>query len=264
MEIDGSVVFDGMHKSFRRILLSKGVRPLVVAALNKINRTNFYPTQENIFAFARQSADTVRVVILGPDSSTPQKYFCADEEDTENLISWVRQGVLFLNIALTDTHASVWEKTVVAVVQHFGTQDRPIIFLLCGDETKKMRRYIASSCAHVVEWEQPNSLEKVNEFLVASQLRPIDWMFDRKIVLSVEVSMVRGKTKYDSRATYVVCAVSQDVEMFRLSGVVLVDADYQDNTIRFINKQNAKDYAERVARDHIEKNMIGYLTIEVA
>lgn len=264
MKIDGNIVFDGMHKSFRQILLSKDIRPLVVSALNKINRTDFYPTQENIFAFARQSADTVRVIILGPDSSTPQKYFAVDEEKTENLISWVRQGVLFLNIALTDTHAALWEKTVVALVQHFNVRDKPIVFLLCGDDTKKMRQYITSKYAHIVEWEQPDRLEKVNEFLAASQLCPINWMIDRTIVLNIDVVLVRGKTKYDSRATYVVCAVSQDVEMFRLSGVVLVDADYQDNTIRFINKQNAKDYAERVAREYIEKNMIGYLTIEVA
>ena len=195
-EIDGAIVFEGMDKSFRKIILSKEVRPSVVRALNAINGDNISPKQEDIFAFARWPADDVKVVIIGQDpypnvahahgyafSSLENKIPASLRNiykalinaklinkmpETANLISWVRQGVLLINTSLTTkvgkagAHMKYWNPITSAIISHFGSLDRPICYMLWGNHAKKMRSLIGNGL--VLEWGHPSPLARDSKF----------------------------------------------------------------------------------------------------
>jgi uracil-DNA glycosylase len=271
MEIDGNIVFDGMDKSYRQILLSKVMRPHVATALMKINKTNFFPGQDEIFSFAQDPAQNVRVIILGrePHADGPYSPNICDEIGQTNLISWTRQGVMFLNLALTakpnkvGAHLAVWEETTNAIIKYFCAQKRPIVFLLVDGVEQNIHKWVASDTVKFLRYEK-KCFSETNEFLVANGAQPIDWKPDRKIILDIGTNVVCGRTKYDTRATYSVSATTCDgCLLFELAGKVLVEADYRNNVIRFVDERTAKKYAESVAYEHIKKNMIGYLTISI-
>lgn len=303
-EIDGAVVFEGMNKSFRRIILSKEVRPYVVRALNAINGDDISPKQEDIFAFARWPADDVKVVIIGqdpyPNFAHAHGYAFSSLENkipaslqniykaligaklidnmpkTANLISWVRQGVLLINTALTTkvgiagAHIKHWNPITSAIIGHFGSLDRPICFMLWGNHAKKMRPLIRNGL--VLEWGHPSPLArdsrfhecdhftKANEFLVANDMRPIDWVVDRHIELNVSASDNNG-SKYTNEVSFV-CKVIADGELIAtLDGNVRTDADFENNKIIFPTLMRGIECAEKMGREYCDS--IGYSTLNI-
>lgn len=139
----------------------------------KLEKTEVYPTSENIFrAFHRTSWDQVKVIILGQDPyhgpgqahglsfSVPDgvrlppsllniyKELCSDigckMPKSGNLTPWADQGVLLLNSVLTVTAGQAashqgkgWEIFTDAVISLLNKKTSPLVFILWGSYALK-------------------------------------------------------------------------------------------------------------------------------
>lgn len=98
---------------------------------------------------------------------------------TGDLTYWVRQGVLLLNRALTyspvdDTygHRYIWEKWTDAVITALDERERPPVFVLMGEDAKKVRPLIKRG--PVVERAHPSAPGLQNEFRVSGLFTEIN------------------------------------------------------------------------------------------
>ena len=111
-----------------------------------------------------------------------------------NLTKWAKQGVLLLNSVLTvrahlagSHRGRGWEEFTTAIIQKLNKRDKPIIFVLWGNDAKKKEAYITNPIHYVLKAAHPSPLSayngffgchhfsKINEILEKEKMEPIDW-----------------------------------------------------------------------------------------
>lgn len=184
-----------------------------------------YPKAENIFnSLNLTKFNDVKVVILGqdpyhepgqahglafsvesgllpPSLQNIYKELKADLgleiSKSGNLTPWAKQGVLLLNTVLTvrrgvaNSHKDKgWENFTGKIVELLNNREKPMVFLLWGNQAKKIgekitnKNHLVLSCAHPSPLSAYNGFfgckhfSKANEFLVKNNMTPINWQLD--------------------------------------------------------------------------------------
>ncbi len=113
------------------------------------------------------------------------------------LEKWARQGVLLLNTALTvrkdmaNSHRGKgWEQFTTEVIRKLNSRNKPVIFLLWGNNAKEKAEYIDKSFHYVLTSVHPsplsasrgffgcNHFKKANEILESIGQSAIDWQIE--------------------------------------------------------------------------------------
>lgn len=111
-----------------------------------------------------------------------------------NLTKWARQGVLLLNTVLTvrehyaNSHKGHgWETLTTNIIKKLNARNKPIIFVLWGNDAKQKRDYINNPIHIVLTSSHPSPysvnygffgcrhFSKINEYLINNKQKPIDW-----------------------------------------------------------------------------------------
>lgn len=190
---------------------------------NEYNTKVIYPDKENIFnALKLTPYEEVKVVILGQDPyhgpgqahglsfsvqpgvKTPPsllnmyKELCDDLgcfiPNNGYLVSWAKQGVLLLNTVLTvrdgeaNSHRKKgWENFTDEVIRKLNERDKPVIFLLWGNNAKEKMKLITNPKHFILTTVHPSPLSatrgfmgckhfsKTNEILRDLGEKEIDW-----------------------------------------------------------------------------------------
>ena len=183
--------------------------------------TCFPPSNKIFNALALTPYEDVRVVILGQDPyhnigqamglsfSVPagtqlppslQNIFkeLYDETGIHNtsgdLTPWARQGILLLNTTLTVRENQArshfgrgWETFTDAIIRKVNEKERPIIFVLWGNDAKRKEPLITQPNHVILKASHPSPLSayngffgcghfnKINELLKQCDEEPIDW-----------------------------------------------------------------------------------------
>jgi uracil-DNA glycosylase len=154
-----------------------------------------YPKKELIFnAFSFFEITNLKVVIIGQDPyinenqamglcfSVPEGtklppslknvYKCINNTcDIEmdinngNLTKWAEQGILLLNKTLTvfekvsNSHKKIWKGFAEDLIQHISNNSEGIIFVLWGNDAKKLKKYI-NETHYILENTHPSPLAR--------------------------------------------------------------------------------------------------------
>lgn len=113
------------------------------------------------------------------------------------LKKWADQGVLLLNASLTvrkdiaNSHRNKgWEIFTDEVIKKLCAREKPVIFMLWGNNAKEKRQYIDLNHHHALMSVHPSPLSasrgffgcnhfaKANEILVSMGEAPIDWQIE--------------------------------------------------------------------------------------
>ncbi len=190
-----------------------------------IHKTIFPPRQNIFRALNLCDYEDVKVVILGQDPyhelhqanglafsvypgvrippslvniykelSDDVKTFIPNNGD---LTKWAKQGVLLLNNVLTveqgkaNSHAGIgWEIFTLNIVKALNKREKPMVFILWGNNARSKKQFIDTSKHLVLESAHPSPLSahrgffgsrpfsKTNEFLIKNNMTPIDWQID--------------------------------------------------------------------------------------
>lgn len=281
--VNVSTALNGVKDSFKKLILSDEMKPHFIKALNAIDPMNISPATHDIFHFAKYiEIPDIRVVIVGQDpypdpshahglcfssldervpASLKNIYLClersgllcnpVDEIKTSNLTRWAQQGVLMLNMSLTTekwksaTHMDLWHPITTHIIKTIGAADTPVIFLLWGSFAKKMRQYISSPHAIILEEIHPSPMAqaklpqekkfvncdhftRVNAILKAANMREIIWDPTaplKKNMIKVYTDGSGLNTKdVNSRASYASLFPSTGLMLFgRLSPMMIID-----------------------------------------
>lgn len=114
-----------------------------------------------------------------------------------DLTKWAKQGVLLLNNVLTveegkaNSHAGKgWEIFTLNIVKALNQRQKPLVFILWGNNARAKKQYIDTSRHLVLESAHPSPLSahrgffgsrpfsQANEFLKANGIAEIDWQID--------------------------------------------------------------------------------------
>ncbi|MCI7392012.1 MAG: uracil-DNA glycosylase [Clostridiales bacterium] len=182
-----------------------------------------YPDPDNIFnALKLTSYDDAKAVIIGQDPyhepgqaqglsfSVPRgmkqppslvnifKEMQADlgirPPDHGCLEGWAREGVLLLNAVLTvrehqaNSHRGKgWENFTDSIIEALNNRQKPLVFILWGNNAKAKAKLITSSRHHIITGAHPSPLSAhngfwggryfsgTNEFLEEQGIEPINW-----------------------------------------------------------------------------------------
>lgn len=176
--------------------------------LNKVDRKKLCPFYKNIFrAFRECSYKDCNVVMLGQDpypqpgvatgilfgnsSETPDRLISpslrvimkavgANENFDKSLLSWVKQGVLMINSALTcneyfvGSHVEIWRPFMSKLIQNLNSRKR-VIFVTFGTQAYSYGKFMhpyrwvdESHPAYYARMGQPMPMDcfnRVNELL---------------------------------------------------------------------------------------------------
>lgn len=191
--------------------------------INEYNTKVIYPDKENIFnALKLTPYEEVKVVILGQDPyhgpgqahglsfsvqpgvKTPPSLLNMYKELRDDLgcfipnngylVSWAKQGVLLLNTVLTvrdgeaNSHRKKgWENFTDEVIHKLNERDKPVIFLLWGNNAKEKTKLITNPKHFILTTVHPSPLSatrgfmgckhfsKTNEILRNLGEKEIDW-----------------------------------------------------------------------------------------
>ena len=114
-----------------------------------------------------------------------------------DLTKWAKQGVLLLNNVLTveegkaKSHAGIgWEIFTLNIVKALNRREKPMVFILWGNNARSKKQYIDTSRHLVLESAHPSPLSahrgffgskpfsKANDFLIKNNMTPIDWQIE--------------------------------------------------------------------------------------
>ena len=194
--------------------------------LNTVNKLyeekTIYPPKKDVFNAFRLNYKDVKVVILGQDPyhgigeahgyafsclKTPippslkniYKELYDDlgiEKDMldGNLLPWVKQGVMLLNTGLTvekdkpNSHKDIgWHTFTDAVIEKLNERDKPIVFILWGNNAREKKKLITNPKHLVIESAHPSPFScnngffkskpfsKTNNFLEKNNITKINW-----------------------------------------------------------------------------------------
>ncbi len=110
------------------------------------------------------------------------------------LEDWAKQGVLLLNTVLTvrkgaaNSHKGKgWEIFTSRVIETLNEHERPLVYLLWGNDAKSKEKLITNPAHLVLKTSHPSPLSanygflgcrhfsKANEFLRSEGIEPVDW-----------------------------------------------------------------------------------------
>lgn len=159
-----------------------------------------FPEKDNIYkAFELTPLDKVKVVILGQDpyptegvamglafsvnkeTKIPKSLhnmFLELESDlgfaypsNGDLTSWCLKGILLLNRILTVRKSMPlshkdkgWELFTERIIKEINKQDRKIVFILLGNEAKKIKKYLDNPKHLIIEAPHPSPLSAYHGF----------------------------------------------------------------------------------------------------
>lgn len=111
-----------------------------------------------------------------------------------DLSSLAKQGVLLLNTVLTvrehqaNSHANKgWEILTDKIIEKLNASDKPVVFILWGNNARSKKRLITSPKHLVIESAHPSPLSayhgffnskpfsRTNDFLIKNNIKPIDF-----------------------------------------------------------------------------------------
>ncbi|MBD5158729.1 MAG: uracil-DNA glycosylase [Ruminococcus sp.] len=114
-----------------------------------------------------------------------------------DLTQWAEHGVLLLNTVLTvrankarSHHGIGWEKFTTNVIKLLNEREKPMVFMLWGNDAKSKEQFITNPAHLVLKSAHPSPLSarngffgcrhfsKANEFLRAVGQGEIDWSID--------------------------------------------------------------------------------------
>ena len=184
---------------------------------------NVYPDMNDIFnAFKATPYEDVKVVIMGQDPyhepgqahgmafsvkkgvKTPPSLVNIYKEMKDDLgiepvrhgclQEWADQGVLLLNSVLTvrehqaNSHKKKgWEQLTEAVFEKLNEREKPVVFILWGNNAKERGRLITNPDHLILTGAHPSPLSayngfyggkyfsRANEFLVKTGQKPVNW-----------------------------------------------------------------------------------------
>ena len=160
-------------------------------------KCEYYPSNNKIFeAFKLTSFEDTKVVIFGQDpyheegqahglafsvlNNKPPRslinLFKEIKSDTgkirtnANLTDWANQGVLLLNITLTvkqheaRSHKKIgWDQFNKAVIDELNKKEKPIVFILMGNDAKEKAKYISNK-HYIIKCVHPSPLSASRGF----------------------------------------------------------------------------------------------------
>ena len=214
------------HNDWDTVLKDEINNKYFINLLDTVNKLylekEIYPPKKDVFNAFRLNYKDVKVVILGQDPyhgtgeahgyafsclKTPippslkniYKELYDDlgiEKDMldGNLLPWVKQGVMLLNTGLTvekdkpNSHKDLdWDIFTDEVIRKLNERDKPLVFILWGNNARKKRDLITNPNHLVIESAHPSPFSarngffgskpfsKTNEFLIKNNINPIKW-----------------------------------------------------------------------------------------
>ena len=186
------------------------------------NTKTIYPPKKDVFNAFRLSYKDIKVVILGQDpyhgegEAHGYAFSCLkkpippslkniykelyDDLGIEkdmldgNLLPWVKQGVMLLNTGLTvekdkpNSHKDIgWHTFTDAVIEKLNERDKPIVFILWGNNAREKKKLITNPKHLVIESAHPSPFScnngffkskpfsKTNNFLEKNNITKINW-----------------------------------------------------------------------------------------
>lgn len=191
--IHGKRIKEKIHKNWYNLLFkelnSEEFSSLAFRLGKELESYRIYPESKDIFKAFSLDPYKVRVCIIGQDpyhngvadglcfstkneTLTPslRKIFdCIersidgfDKNRSTNLEDWLHQGILLLNLTLTvregnpNSHRQLgWSPFIYKIINKLNSINSPIIFLLWGNEAKKVKDLIYNSQHTVLTHEHP-------------------------------------------------------------------------------------------------------------
>lgn len=185
-----------------------------------------YPKYDDIFNAYKQNFDDVKCLILGQDpyinegeahgyafsvynhtiTKTLKNIYQELEDDLGqdtlkdgDLSYLASQGVMLLNTILTvRAHESLshknigWEILTDNTIKALNEREKPIVFILWGNDARKKKELITNKRHLVLESSHPSPLgayrsffgskpfSKTNEFLIKNNIEPINWIKNKR------------------------------------------------------------------------------------
>ena len=216
----------GFHNDWDNILkdeISKEYFNNLLSEVNNLYKEKIiYPPKKDVFNAFRLSYSDIKVVILGqdpyhgegeahgfafsclkkpipPSLKNIYKELYSDlqiqKDMTDgNLMPWVKQGVLLLNTGLTvekdkpNSHKDIgWHKFTDTVIQKLNEREKPIVFILWGNNAREKKKYITNPRHLVIESAHPSPFSanngffgsrpfsRTNDFLIKNNINRINW-----------------------------------------------------------------------------------------
>ena len=120
---------------------------------------------------------------------------CEMNHKRGNLTAWAEQGVLLLNITLTvfekisNSHKKIWKGFSNDLIQYISNNKKDVIFMLWGNEAKKLKPIINIEKHHILEYTHPSPLSRIsflecnhfgktNEILKNQNKKEINWQIN--------------------------------------------------------------------------------------
>lgn len=162
---------------------------------------NIFPPKEQIFNALQQTPfDKVQIVLIGQDPY-PTKGFAnglafsvnkniklpkslqnifkelvndldLSYPSTGDLTPWANNGVLLLNTILTVREGKPlshqnkgWEIFTLKIIEELNNKETPIVFLLLGNNAKKLKKYVTNPKHYIIETSHPSPLGAYQGFL---------------------------------------------------------------------------------------------------
>ena len=195
----------------------------ILNEVNKLyNTKTIYPPKKDVFNAFRLSYKDVKVVILGQDPYHGEgeahgfAFSCLKKPippslkniykelyddlgiqkdmTNGNLMPWVKQGVMLLNTGLTvekdkpNSHKNIgWHTFTDAVIEKLNERDKPLVFILWGNNAKEKKKLITNPKHLVIESAHPSPFSanngffkskpfsKTNNFLEKNNITKINW-----------------------------------------------------------------------------------------
>ena len=217
-----------MHSSWKEVLSEEMEKPYFSHLMEKVGylyQTDLiYPPQDKIFRALEIPYHEVKVLILGqdpyhgagqanglafavntgiPTPSSLKNIFKEIKKEygvtplKADLINWADQGVLLLNSILTvrdkspASHQKLgWQSFTDAIISALSKRERPLVFMLWGNQAKKKKDLIDGSRHLILETSHPSPLSVHQGFLGCNHFKlangwirnlnppqePIDWI----------------------------------------------------------------------------------------
>ena len=197
-------------------------KSLLKTVNNLYEEKTIFPPKKDVFNAFRLSYNDVKVVILGQDpyhgegEAHGYAFSCLktpippslkniykelyDDLGIEknmldgNLFPWVKQGVMLLNAGLTvekdkpNSHKDLdWHIFTDEVIKKLNEREKPVVFILWGNNARAKKQYITNSRHLVIESAHPSPFSarngffgskpfsKTNKFLIKNKIPPIKW-----------------------------------------------------------------------------------------
>lgn len=215
-----------INTDWKNVLLDESnkeyFKNLIMQLKNDYNKFIVFPKKENIFeCFNYFNIVDLRVVLIGQDPyhndmqatglsfsvpkdvnipSSLRNLFKELENDLNikkyngDLTNWAKQGVLLLNRVLTviknkpKSHENIgWKIFTTNIIKFIDSNFTDIVFILLGNDAKKMEKYIFNNKLNIVKAAHPSGLSaykgfygskifsKTNELLNKNNKKIINW-----------------------------------------------------------------------------------------